>query len=100
MKQEALDANTAGRIGGRVVNRAAMPVQRTSGPETIPQASVPDRLRRLKKSEVVTCGDFVANGRLGFELWEGPSGFQARAFLKPIYRKDQSRTTATTRKSK
>jgi hypothetical protein len=29
--------------------------------------------RRLKWNEVVWSGEFVADGRLGFELWEAPA---------------------------
>jgi hypothetical protein len=43
--------------------------------------------RRLKWDELVSRGDFVENDRHGFEPWDGPSGFRADAFVKPIYRK-------------
>ncbi len=42
-------------------------------------------LRRVKSDEVVRQGDFVVAGN-GFEPWEGPSGFRANSFLKPIFR--------------
>jgi hypothetical protein len=29
----------------------------------------------------------VADGRQGFEPWEGPAGFRADAFVKTIYRR-------------
>jgi hypothetical protein len=77
MKQKSPPAYPAGR------NQ-----ERTAGDrDPVPCAGAPERLRRLKQGEVVSQGDFVANGQLGFELWEGPSGFQARAFLKRIYRR-------------
>ena len=44
-------------------------------------------LRLLKRNERVQRGDFVADGGHGFELWDGPPGFSADAFLKPIYRR-------------
>jgi hypothetical protein len=48
--------------------------------------------RRLKWDELVVSGDFIANGNQGFEAWEGPGGFRADTFLKPIYRrKNRSR---------
>jgi len=50
-------------------------------------AAVPKRLRRLKWNELVRRGDFVEDGRRGFELWDGPAGFRADAFIKTIYRK-------------
>lgn len=52
------------------------------------EAAGPGVFRRLKWNELVSQGDFVANGRQGFELWEGPGGFRAHSFVKPIYRRD------------
>jgi len=52
-----------------------------------PVAIAPQSLRLLKWNELVRRGDFVADGRQGFEPWEGPSGFRADAFVKPIYRR-------------
>jgi len=51
-------------------------------------AITPNDLRPLKCNEVVKLGDFVRDGRKGFELWEGPSGFRADAFIKTIYRRN------------
>jgi hypothetical protein len=48
-------------------------------------------LRRLKWNELVSRGDFVMDEHRDFEPWEGPSGFRADAFLKPIYRKRKHR---------
>jgi hypothetical protein len=45
------------------------------------------QVRRLKFDERVVSGDYIANENGGFELWEGPGGFRADAFLKPIYRR-------------
>ena len=47
-------------------------------------------LRVLAWNELVQRGDFVEDGRQGFELWEGPSGFRADAFVKQIYRRLKS----------
>ena len=44
-------------------------------------------LRRLKWNEVVWFGNFGADERLGFELWEAPGVFRAGSFTRPIYRK-------------
>ena len=57
----------------------AWPNQRSERrePEAPALASVPERFRRLKWNEVVWFGDFVANERLGFELWEAPGVFRA-----------------------
>ena len=52
---------------------------------TAPAVS-PDRLRPLKWNELVRRGDFVEDGRDGFELWDGPGGFRAASFVKQIYR--------------
>jgi hypothetical protein len=59
------------------------------------KAVIPKRFRRLKWNELVSLGDFVRNERRRFELWEGPGGFRADAFVRPIYRRDRSRSTAT-----
>jgi len=50
-------------------------------------AIVPNGLRLLKWNEVVKRGDFVRDGRQGFEPWVGPSGFRADTFVKQIYRR-------------
>jgi hypothetical protein len=55
-------------------------------PEAISSAGIPKGFRRLKWNEVVSRGDFVVGDDLEFEPWEGPRGFQADSFLKPIYR--------------
>ena len=45
------------------------------------------RLRRLKWNEIAIDGDFTTDGHNGFELWEGPTGFQSGSFIRPIYRR-------------
>jgi hypothetical protein len=45
------------------------------------------RFRRLKWNELPKRGDFVEDGNRSFEPWEGPGGFRADSFVKPIYRK-------------
>ena len=54
-------------------------------------AAVSPGLRLLKWNELVRRGDFVADGRQGFEPWEGPAGFRADAFVKQIYRRFKPR---------
>jgi hypothetical protein len=56
--------------------------------ETDPAALpvVLNQLRRLRWNERVQRGDFVADGRQGFELWEGPAGFRADTFVRQTYR--------------
>jgi hypothetical protein len=70
-----------------------------SGNDPSAPAIVPDELRRLKWNELVQRGDFVEDGREGFEPWVGPSGFRADAFVKQIYRR-LIRPAAGTRKQK
>jgi hypothetical protein len=57
--------------------------------KTVPSelAVVSGDLRPLEFHERVRRGDFVADGRQGFEPWEGPAGFRADAFVKTIYRR-------------
>jgi hypothetical protein len=62
---------------------------------SLERGDIPKRLRRLKRNELVTRGDFVADERRGFEAWDGPSGFRADSFVKPIFRRDRSGSTAT-----
>jgi hypothetical protein len=63
--------------------------------EVCPSVTVPPALRRLKWNELVCRGDFVENGCLGFEPWEGPAGFRADTFVKPVYRKRGRRPGGT-----
>jgi len=55
--------------------------------EAAMEAGVPQGFRRLKWDEPVLAGDFVVHEQSGFEPWEGPAGFRAASFLKPIYRR-------------
>jgi hypothetical protein len=62
-------------------------------PEALNNDSLPKRFRRLKAHELVSQGDYVANEHQGFELWEGPGGFRADAFVKAMYRQVPSRSS-------
>jgi len=46
--------------------------------------------RRLKWHERVASGDCIVNEHRAFEPWEGPLGFRADTFLKPVYRPRKS----------
>ena len=59
------------------------------------QTGVRKKLRRLKWNEVVTRGDFVHDERNTLALWEGPTGFRADAFVKPIYRRGKAPAVMT-----
>jgi hypothetical protein len=72
------------------MNCLATPTQRTGEPEAPARASVSERFWRLKANEVVWSGDFVADERLGFELWEASGVFRAGSFARPIYRKEET----------
>jgi hypothetical protein len=52
---------------------------------------VQEHFRPLKWDERVQRGDFVDDGRQGFEPWVGPAGFRADAFVKQIYRRLKNR---------
>jgi hypothetical protein len=58
-----------------------------------PEASVdvPKGYRQLKWNEVVIQGDFLVDENRGFEPWQGPGGFRADTFVKPIYRRGKVR---------
>ena len=62
-------------------------------------AIVPNCLRPLKWNELVRRGDFVEDGREGFEPWVGPSGFRADAFVKQIYRQLRHRPSGNRKPS-
>jgi len=64
-----------------------------NNPDASAPAGVPKGFRRLKWNEVVSRGDFVADDHQGVELWEGPGGFRADSFVKPIYRKQAGTST-------
>jgi hypothetical protein len=74
----------------RVVNCSANPTQRTGEPEAPARTRASERFRRLKWNEVVARGDCIADERLGLQPWEGPGGFQAGAFVRPIYRRKET----------
>ena len=62
-------------------------------------ASIPEALRLLKGNEIVRPGDFVGDGRNGFEPWVGPRGFRAAAFVKQVYRPQERRATGAKKQS-
>jgi hypothetical protein len=68
-----------------------------------PEATAPaeglKNFRRLKRGEVVTHGDWVADEQRGFEPWVGPGGFHADAFVNPIYRKKYQRSAGAKKSS-
>lgn len=66
---------------------------------TAVEAGVPEGYRRLLWNEPVLDGDFVMDEQRGFELWDGPSGFRADSFVKPIYRRDKKRPIKEVAKS-
>jgi hypothetical protein len=68
-------------------------------PEEIANTPVPKGLRLLNSNELVSPGDFVGDGHQGIAPWEGPSGFRADSFVRPIYRPHGSHST-TTKKTK
>jgi len=70
---------------------APKPTGQTGEPEAAAPFRISKLFRRLKWNEVVRRGDFVADGRLALEPWEGPGGFRADAFVKSIYRRKYCR---------
>jgi hypothetical protein len=61
--------------------------------ERAPIDVMPKSFRRLKWNELVISGDFIANEHRRLEPWEGPSGFRAAAFVRPIYRATKAGST-------
>jgi hypothetical protein len=52
-----------------------------------PAAAPAENFRLLRWNELVRRGDYVEDGKQGFEPWVGPNGFHADSFVKTIYRK-------------
>lgn len=46
----------------------------------------PEHFRRLQGDELVSRGDFVENEQQRLVAWEGPTGFRASSFNRPVYR--------------
>lgn len=83
--REVLVPDTAGRT------------QSLSQPDASAKADIPIQLRLLNGNEVVSRGDFVAGEHQGFKPWEGPAGFRADSFVKPIYRRARDSAIASKR---
>lgn len=81
---------------------APEPTQRSGESGAPAKAGVPKSFRRLKWNELVSQGDFVEDKFRRLELWDGPGGFRADAFMKPIYRRKEAKRLGltTTRKSR
>jgi hypothetical protein len=94
MNLETARKNTGRRAGYAVRTRPRM-----HKPKAAAVAGGAKRFRRLNWDERVVQGDFVQNEHRRFEPWEGPGGFRADAFVKPIYRRE-IRRPATRRKSR
>jgi hypothetical protein len=75
--------------GEDLARRATKTAPRLNEREASAEACIPKRFRRLKWNELVSRGDFVEDEHRGFEPWQGPNGFRAYAFVKPIYRRNQ-----------
>jgi hypothetical protein len=86
---DAMKSNFALTRKVRVPNGGMSIVPEENDAGAVEPAATPKHLRRLKWNERVTRGDFVADGREGFEPWAGPAGFRADAFVKPIYRRSR-----------
>lgn len=79
------------------LNGATRKSQRSPQPEALAEAGGAKTFRRLKWNELVSHGDFISDGNRGFEPWDGPTGFRADAFVKPIYRREKGRAVAAGR---
>ena len=44
------------------------------------------RFRRVASNELVMPGDYIKEAEDRYEPWEGPRGFRAASFCKPVYR--------------
>ena len=69
---------------------------RSAGGDTGAVAVNRSRLRRLKLRELVWFGDYIKDPSRGFQLWEGPGGFWAGSFARPVYRLKRTRISRST----
>jgi len=88
------------RNGEVPMKRTSKAIQFVIQPPAYTKVIVPKGFRRLKWNELVISGDFVMDDLRGFAPWEGPSGFRADSFVKPIYRQDEIPSTATNRENR
>ena len=44
------------------------------------------RFRRVRPDELVNPGDYIKDDEDRYEPWDGPRGFRAASFCKPVYR--------------
>jgi hypothetical protein len=95
VRPDESEENGAMKLKAKIVTKAS----REKEPEASNQPTVPSGYRRLKWNEVVSVGDFVADGHQGFIPWEGPGGFRADSFEKTIYRQSGGHVPAA-KKSK
>ena len=63
-------------------------------------ANDPTRFRRLAQDELVRRGDLVENEQAELTEWEGPTGFRASSFKRPIYRAIESQPTGEATKQR
>lgn len=73
----------------RTMNVPTKPMRRAGEPEAPARFSVPGRFRRLKWNEAVSAGNFVVNGSLGLQPWQGPGGFRAGSSARRIYLREE-----------
>ena len=52
------------------------------------------RFRRVRSDELVIPGDYIKDSEDRYEPWEGPRGFRAASFCKPVYRPEWKTHTA------
>lgn len=91
-------AQTDARGRRRVVVREAEKfLMSENDPSVLP--IILEHLRPLKWNERVLYRDYVADGRQGFKLWEGPGGFRADTFVRQTYRRLARRPAETKKES-
>jgi hypothetical protein len=44
------------------------------------------QFRRVRSNELVIPGDFIKDGEQAYQPWDGPRGFRAASFHKPVFR--------------
>ena len=86
-----LDNNKDGRKGqrGRSRKLAEWQQELVTSLESRPEV----RFRRVRSNELVIPGDYIQDGEHAYQPWEGPRGFRAASFRKPVFRPEEKAHT-------
>jgi hypothetical protein len=74
------------KAGRRSPLKSTRPGHELGAPSNV---NTPRSFRQLNGSELVRRGDFVMDDVQVLQPWDGPNGFRADAYVKPVYRSEE-----------